>query len=82
MFVFGCIQEFTQSQAINWQALVGNVGGYVGLFLGYALLAIPSFLKGVFEKCKSAMEKKRMRQQRRSVEIDSTTQNNVIELQV
>ena len=82
LFVFGCFQEFTQSRAIDWQALVGNVGGYVGLCLGYALMQIPTFLKGLFEKIKSTIASKRTHHQRRIIENESTTQTRVIELQV
>ena len=82
LFLFACFQKFTQTKSIDWQALVGNVGGYVGLCLGYALLQIPSFIRGLFEKCKSAMETKRTVRQSRIVEKESTTQKSVIELQV
>ena len=34
--------EITQTRAIDGQSLIGNAGGYVGLFLGVALLQLPS----------------------------------------
>ena len=36
-------RETVQTQAYNLENLVGNVGGYTGLFLGYALVQIPNF---------------------------------------
>ena len=33
-----------QSRAYTIQSLVGNAGGYLGLFLGYAILQIPQFI--------------------------------------
>ena len=36
-------RETIQTQAYNLDNLVGNVGGYTGLFLGYALVQIPDF---------------------------------------
>ena len=79
IFVFACFQEFTQTKAIDWQELVGHVGGYVGLCLGYALLQIPSFLKALFGKCKLAMETRR---RRRVGENEPIIQNDIVELQV
>ena len=42
---------------------IGNAGGYLGLFLGYALLNLPDFLQESFNwicpKCKEAREWKR-----------------------
>ena len=31
-------------RAIDIQGLIGNVGGYIGLFLGYSFLQIPDFI--------------------------------------
>ena len=41
-------QEFTQTRAIDWQALIGNVGGYVGVCLGYTLLHVPMLLANIY----------------------------------
>ena len=35
-------------RAIDVQALVGNIGGYIGLFLGYCFLQIPDLLHRCF----------------------------------
>ena len=42
-------QEFTQTKAIDWQALIGNVGGYVGLVFGWSFINILPTLKITFE---------------------------------
>ena len=36
-------QSFT-FRAINWLSLVGNIGGYVGICLGYSLLQLPNVI--------------------------------------
>ena len=39
-------KEISQVKAFDMEMLVGNIGGYLGLFLGYALLQIPDlFIK-------------------------------------
>ena len=37
-------RETIQTRAYNLEALVGNIGGYAGLFLGYALSQFPTSL--------------------------------------
>merc|ERR1712126_303722 len=32
-------KEFSQTKAIDWQALIGNVGGYVGLVFGTSFIS-------------------------------------------
>ena len=36
--------DFLCFRAIDIQGLIGNVGGYIGLFLGYSFLQIPDFI--------------------------------------
>ena len=31
-------------RAINWLSLIGNIGGYVGICLGYSLLQLPNVI--------------------------------------
>ena len=38
------ISIFPHFRAIDIQALIGNVGGYIGLFLGYSFLQIPTLV--------------------------------------
>ena len=45
-------KEIEQIRAYSFQTLVGNAGGYVGLFLGYTIKEIPVFLKKLFETAK------------------------------
>ena len=33
------------NRAIDEQTLVGNIGGYLGLFLGYSILQLPSMIQ-------------------------------------
>ena len=42
--------EIEQTRAINGLALFGNVGGYVGIFLGVALMQMPDLLEYVYTK--------------------------------
>ena len=37
----GIFTTFALFQAIDFHALMGYIGGYIGLFLGYALLQLP-----------------------------------------
>ena len=41
--------EIEQAKAYDFQSLIGNGGGYVGVFLGVALLQLPTFLFKSFE---------------------------------
>ena len=45
-------KEIKHIQAFNIESWVGNVGGYVGLFLGCALWQAPDFIDFVFRKMK------------------------------
>ena len=40
--------EIEQIRAYDIQSLFGNAGGYVGAFLGVALMQLPKFLLDVF----------------------------------
>ena len=41
--------EITQIRAFDGQSLIGNAGGYVGLFLGVALIQLPSAILFVLQ---------------------------------
>ena len=41
--------EIKQVRAYNFQDLVGNAGGYIGLFLGYSLVQSPFIIKKVYD---------------------------------
>ena len=38
------LMYYTFFRAIDTQGLIGNIGGYIGLVLGYSLLQIPDFI--------------------------------------
>ena len=40
-------------RAFNEESLIGNLGGYVGLFLGVAIWQPPSFVEDFINKMKS-----------------------------
>ena len=44
---------FQSNREINGQALVGNIGGYLGLFLGYSILQLPGMIEIVAKKIKN-----------------------------
>ena len=41
-------REFVQIRAYNLQSLIGNAGGYVGLFIGYSIAELPVLLETVY----------------------------------
>ena len=47
-FLSGHFKEIKQIRAYNVQSLIGNAGGYIGLFLGYTLKEMPSLLKTMY----------------------------------
>ena len=50
--------ERTQEKAYTIDDVVGSVGGYVGLFMGYALVQFPDMIKTVVDFLKKKMNKK------------------------
>ena len=40
-------KQVQMKRAYDIWVLVGNVGGFIGLFLGYALMMFPEFIKGI-----------------------------------
>ena len=45
-------QETTNVRKFSRDSVWGNVGGYVGMFLGFSVLQIPSLLNAVYHKIK------------------------------
>ena len=41
-----------QSRALSGLSLFGNMGGYIGIFLGFALMQLPDFLNFMYHQCK------------------------------
>ena len=48
-------------RAINAQALVGNIGGYLGLFMGYSILQLPIIIHALTRKLKTWYSKLKSR---------------------
>merc|ERR1712218_25993 len=44
-------KEIEYIEDYDFEAFVGNIGGYIGLFLGYALLQIPGILFSLLSWC-------------------------------
>ena len=44
--------ERTQTRAYTIDDLVGTIGGYIGLFTGYALVHFPELIKSIVDLCK------------------------------
>ena len=49
--------EVVQSRAYDGQSLIGNAGGYVGLFLGVALVQLPSAIVGAVKIVRDIIHK-------------------------
>ena len=43
-------REIKHTRDFNLESLIGNVGGYIGLFLGFAFWQIPDALGNIFDK--------------------------------
>ena len=52
-------KEIRQVRAYDAQSLIGNAGGYIGLFLGCALRELPSFMLIVYKIICDALQKTR-----------------------
>ena len=48
MYLSSTYKEIRQMKAYTIMMLFGNVGGFVGLLLGYALIQIPSLIHSIF----------------------------------
>ena len=48
-FDHSTFREIHLLKAYDLKNLVGNVGGYIGMFLGYAFLHLPSLFKNAFQ---------------------------------
>ena len=41
-------EEIVYSQSFGFESLVSNIGGFVGIFLGYSMMQIPDVFDGIF----------------------------------
>lgn len=46
------IKVIQQIKSVDIQSLIGNIGGYIGLFLGYALIQLPEALLSIYMQLK------------------------------
>ena len=44
-------KDIKQKRAIDFHGLIGYIGGYIGLFLGYSIIQIPDFLSVIANNC-------------------------------
>ena len=59
-------------RAIDINALIGTIGGYIGLFLGYSILQIPDFVIQVMSRYSNSKAKV---QKTKQIEISPTKVN-------
>ena len=52
------LKEIVQIKAIDLNGLIGYIGGYVGLILGYSILQTSDYIWNVANKCKDCFQKK------------------------
>ena len=43
------VKTIVQSKEVDIHSLIGNVGGYLGLFMGYAIVQIPSVIFSIYD---------------------------------
>ena len=79
--------EIEHIQEYTLEGLVGNAGGYLGLFLGYALLQLPQFVMLAYSGIKNVVlrvfgsgRKYREHEMEKSVEQTEGEKNNLDEL--
>jgi hypothetical protein len=48
-------REITHVQEYDIESMVGNIGGYIGLFLGYSILHFPKFLMNLLRAKRNKM---------------------------
>ena len=47
-------------RAIDIETLIGTIGGYIGLLLGYSILQVPSILSKARKRCKNRLRNKKV----------------------
>ena len=53
-------RDTVQAKEYQLDELVGNVGGYMGLFLGYSLIHLPKLIKTLLLAVKRSINKKKV----------------------
>ena len=54
-------RDTVQSKSYNLDALVGNIGGYMGLFLGCALIQLPKWITSLLDHFKTKLIERKYR---------------------
>ena len=49
-------RQITHVQEYDIESMVGNIGGYIGLFLGYSFLHFPQFLMSLWKKHRNTLK--------------------------
>ena len=47
LFKYGKYKDILHIQSFNVESLIGNMGGYIGLFLGFAIWQVPDAFVGI-----------------------------------
>ena len=71
---------FLLSRAIDFNTLIGNIGGYIGLFLGYSILQIPDFIVRLVSKYRKHRNCKKIEPSPNKIEILSSQSNAMKDL--
>ena len=58
-FDHSTFREIHLLKAYDLNSLVGNVGGYIGMFLGYAFLHLPSLFAIAFQNTRKWIQQKK-----------------------
>ena len=61
--------EHFHFREVDFQALIGNIGGYIGLCLGYSLLQVPDFLLVLVSQIKNYI----LHKQNKKMKVDEDT---------
>ena len=57
-YVQTTFREIKHVRAYDMNSLVGNVGGYIGMFLGYAVMNFPTACVGMLRDVKKWIQKR------------------------
>ena len=72
--------SFSITRAIDVNGLIGNIGGYIGLCLGYSILQIPEFVTVLFYKWNKRFSDYRMKNAVFDVSVDVRDKSGSIKM--
>ena len=70
-------EEFTEkiySRAYSLDDLIGTCGGYIGLFLGYAIIQVPQLIENMFQALKQKISTRNSHETVRNMEMGELSQ--------